>query len=267
MNNNTCLNCGKVVSDKYCSGCGQKTDTHRISFKNFILHDVLHGTFHIEKGILFTAKQALIRPGKAALDYIAGKRISYYNVFLLILIVIGLTLFLRHFYEEILISQGRVSTKDISSLNEASRKMDEILTQKSKLIILLFVPLAALNSFVLFRRKKLNLSEHFIIAGMVLLGILLWTLFANILFYFNLVVEYSDILKGTISIGTTVIVLLYIGYGYINAFRNDYTKLGIAYRTLLFFILLLIEVFLLLLVTVGIVTNWKFGEIIITPFG
>ena len=84
-----CLNCEKEVTDKYCSGCGQKTDTHRISFKNFILHDILHGTFHIEKGILFTAKEALLRPGKAALDYIEGKRIKYYNVFYLVLITIG----------------------------------------------------------------------------------------------------------------------------------------------------------------------------------
>src|SRR5690606_35565277 len=112
MTNKNCLNCGKELTDKFCSGCGQKADTHRISFKNFIFHDVLHGTFHIEKGILFTAKQALIRPGKAALDYIAGKRKSYYNVFLLILMVFGLTLFFKHFYNEILVAQGRGYIKD-----------------------------------------------------------------------------------------------------------------------------------------------------------
>lgn len=36
---------------------------------------------HLDKGIFFTTKQALVRPVKAALDYIAGKRKSYYNVF------------------------------------------------------------------------------------------------------------------------------------------------------------------------------------------
>jgi hypothetical protein len=187
--------------------------------------------------------------------------------FLLILITIGITLFFRHFYEELLINQGSLYVKDTSGLNEASRKMDEILSQKSKLIILLFVPLAALNSFILFRRKKLNLSEHFIISGMILLGILLLSFFGNILFYFNLVVELSDFLKGTISIGTTIIIFLYIAFGYINAFRNDYTKLGIVYRILLFFILLLAEIYLLLYITVGFLTNWEFGEITIAPFG
>ena len=89
MTNTNCLNCGKELTDKYCSGCGQKADTHRITFKNFLFHDLLHGNFHIERGILFAAKEALIRPGKAALDYISGKRKRYYNVFYLILLTFG----------------------------------------------------------------------------------------------------------------------------------------------------------------------------------
>ena len=63
------------------------------------------------------------------------------------------------------------------SLNN-SKKIDELFAQKNKIIIFLFIPFAALNSFILFRRKKLNLSEHSIIAGMILLGILLITEFA-----------------------------------------------------------------------------------------
>ena len=73
MTTKNCLNCEKELIDNYCSGCGQVADTHRITFKNFIFHDLLHGTFHLEKGILFTAKQAAVRPGKAALDYREGR--------------------------------------------------------------------------------------------------------------------------------------------------------------------------------------------------
>src|SRR5690606_7961150 len=249
MTNKNCLNCGKELTDKYCAGCGQKADTHRISFKNFIFHDVLHGTFHIEKGILFTTKQALIRPGKAALDYISGKRIKYYNVFLLILMTFGLTLFFKHFYNEMLIEQGRRYLKDATDLNEASRKIDEILSQKSKVIIFLFVPFAALNSFILFRRKKLNLSEHSIIAGMILLGILLLSLFSILLFYFNLIVDFSDTpIPGIISTFIIVLTFLYIAYGYFNAFASDYSKLGISYRILLFFVLIFLEIVILLLI-------------------
>lgn len=259
MTSNNCLNCGEEVTNKFCSVCGQKTDTHRITFKNFIFHDVLHGTFHIEKGILFTAKQALLRPGKAALDYIAGKRISYYNVFYLILIVTGLLLFVRHFYAQLEGDlENVVETKKF--VNEASRKFDELISEKSKLIIFLFVPFGALNSFLLFRRKKLNLSEHAILSGMLLLGILLISLFGHILFYLNLIVE-SDILSNIISYGTPALAIIYIIYGYYNAFSSDYSKLGITYRVFLFFGLLCLEIMILFLIVVGILTNWKFGHI------
>ena len=163
-------------------------------------------TFHLEKGILFTAKEALLRPGKAALDYIAGKRKRYYNVFYLILITIGVMLFTRH-VDELFTDQSAEIVTEKVYLNEASRKFNELLAQKNKIIIFLFVPFAALNSFTLFRRKKLNLSEHSIIAGMILLGVLLLSTFSQILFWFKLIHQIGMV----ISLLTIALIILYIG--------------------------------------------------------
>lgn len=262
MTNKNCLNCGKELVGKYCSGCGQKADTHRISFKHFIFHDVLHGTFHIERGMLFTAKQALIRPGKAALDYISGKRVRYYNVFYLILITIGLMIFFRH-VDELIYGETPEVIKDTSHMNEASRKINAFFEQKNKFIIFLFVPLGALNSFILFRRKKLNLSEHAILSGMILLGILLISTLSNIYFHFNNLFNFNSNIA---SIVITVIINVYVGYGYVNAFGSDYSRLGITYRILLFFALICLEVLILLYILVGFMTDWKMGQITLSPF-
>lgn len=264
MTNTNCLNCGKVLTDKFCSGCGQKADTHRITFKNFILHDVLHGTFHLDKGILFTAIQALTRPGKASLEYIAGKRKPFYNVFYLILITIGLIIFFNHYYDVIKMAQGEI-IKPEKYLNEASRKIDQIFTEKSKILILLFVPFAALNSFILFKRKKLNLSEHAIIAGMILLGMLLLSLLGHILFYLRLIID-SNALGVTINYLTISLIFFLIGYGYYNAFGSDYSKWKMTYKILLFFIMLSIEICILIFILIGIVTDWKMGTVRISPF-
>lgn len=266
MSTKKCLNCEEKLTGNFCSNCGQKSATHRISFKNFISHDVMHGVFHIERGIFYTAKEALTRPGKAALDYISGKRKRYYNVFYLILICVGLIIFLRHFYEALIVALDSKYVEKRIELNEASKKLDAIFSQKSKIIVLLFVPFAALNSFILFRRKKLNLSEHAIIAGMILLGMLLLTALGNILFYFNLIIEFNDLVANTISISTVTLINLYIGYGYFNAFNSDYSKLGILYRIVLFFGFILFEIVLLLYLLIGYATNWEFGEVILTPF-
>ncbi len=262
MTNKNCLNCGKELTGKYCSGCGQKADTHRISFKHFIFHDVLHGTFHIDKGMLYTAKQALVRPGTAALDYIAGKRARYYNVFYLILITIGLMIFFRH-VDELIYGETTEVIKDTSHMNEASRKINAFFEQKNKFIIFLFVPLGALNSFILFRRKKLNLSEHAIISGMILLGILLLQTFINIYFNFNHLIGLNNALASFIA---TAGIFFYVGYGYYNAFNRDYSRLGISYRILLFFALLCLETAVLLYILIGFMTDWKMGQITLSPF-
>lgn len=151
-------------------------------------------------------------------------------------------------------------------MNEASKTLDKIFAQKSKIVVFLFVSFAALNSFMLFRRKKLNLSEHSIIAGMILLGILLLSTLGTAIFYLDLLIEFSNTLANVISISVTALVFLYIGYGYFNAFGDVYSKLGFAYRILLFFALIFIEMVILLYITVGIITNWEFGEITISPF-
>lgn len=68
MTSKHCLNCVTELVDAFCSDCGQKTDTRHITFKKFLFTDVLHGSFSIERGMLFTTKQAMVCPGKAALD-------------------------------------------------------------------------------------------------------------------------------------------------------------------------------------------------------
>lgn len=264
MTDKNCLNCEKELVGDFCFGCGQKANTHRITFKNFIFHDLLHGTFHIDRGILYTAKQAFTRPGKAALDYISGKRKRYYNVFYLILITIGLMLFFRHIHT---LFPGYVEDNKPDPtrlMNEATKRMDHIFDTQSKFLLLLFVPFGAINSFVIFRRKKLNLSEHAIISGMILLGILLVSMIGNFIFTLNRLVHFSYMV---LSILVAIAINIYVIYGYYNAFARDYTKLGMAYRMLLFYVLICIEIMLVGLVLIGIVTDWKFGLVNIAPFG
>lgn len=262
-----CLNCDKELTDKFCAGCGQKSDTHRISFRNFIFHDLLHGTFHIERGMLFTAKQALRAPGQAALEYLSGKRKRYYNVFYFILIAIGLNIFLSHFHNQMEISLGRPVVPAPPFLNEASKKLDQILDQ-SKIIIGLFVPFAALNAYILFRRKKLNLTEHCIISGMILLGMSLISLMGNVVFTLDLLIEFHGTFHAIYGNTVIALILFQIVHGYYNAFGKDYSKWGITYRIILLFMLLALESYILLLFAVGVVTEWQFYTVnIVGLFG
>ena len=250
-----CLNCESTLSGNFCSNCGQKSAIHRITFRHFIFHDILHGVWHLEKGILFTSKQALVRPGKAALEYLSGKRIRYYNVFYLTLLLIGLNLFINHLQDQL--SHYYFNTVTKLKANSPGAAMDAFLGNNSKLIILSFIPLFATNSFLIFRRKKLNFSEHFIISGMMFLGVMVITTITS-LFYFTYYLKYIDFFTGIVNVMAPLLILVYLTVNYYKTFSEDYTRFQASLRVSLFILLLLIELVLLILLLFGYFSDWKF---------
>jgi len=256
MNHNAnCLNCNTPVADIYCSRCGQKTDTHRITFKHFVMHDILHGVWHFEKGILFSLREGITRPGKAGMDYISGKRIRYYNVFYLILLIIGLNLFITSYYEKL--SHIYLGTNE-AVMTGVVKSVGEFLEHYSKLLIFSFVPLFALNSFLIFRRKKLNLSEHFIIAGMVFLGVMIIVTVTNFFFFLDFI-EHMDFLSSFVNAFTPISIILFILVSYYKTFRDTYSRIRTLLKSLLFIFLLFLELIAILVLFLGYFTNWTYN--------
>ncbi len=255
---NTCLNCERTTSGNFCFNCGQKTDTHRITFKHFIFHYILHGVWHFEKGILFTINESLFRSGEAALDYISGKRIRYYNVFYLTLLISGLNIFLSHFYDTLAYKYLGV----VEEIEENSRhkSLFTFLLDNAKIIILSFIPLFAINSFFIFNKKRLNFSEHFIIAGMIFLGVLTIVSIESIISFLDLV-NYLDVISASISNSMLVIIVLFLIRNYYYTFNDCYSLLAISWRIALFFIVLIVEVFLFAIVLMGFLSNWNYGRL------
>ena len=254
--NQSCLNCNKPTSDNFCSHCGQKTSIHRITFSHFIFHDIIHGVWHFEKGILFTLKEAILRPGKAALDYISGKRIRYYNVFYLTLLLIGLNIYLNHIQDEL--SHYYFQTRLVPEADTAGQRFDSFLSAYSKLVIFSFIPLFAFNSFLLFKERKLNFSEHFIISGMMFLGVMIIQTVCTFI-YFTDYLEYLDILSKIANYATPITILLFLIINYYKTFTADYrSKFEISSRVFLFILFLLIEIAFIFTLLLGYFTNWEY---------
>ncbi|RZJ28516.1 MAG: DUF3667 domain-containing protein [Flavobacterium sp.] len=231
MDNMLCLNCSHEITKNFCANCGQKANTHRITFRHFITHDLLHGVWHIERGILFTAKQALVRPGQAALDYIAGKRIRYYNVFYLCLLVIGVHLALTHLYDAINPARLKSDPDD--------QKVIEFLSHYLKVILLGVVPVIAFNAKLLFGRLKLNWAEHFIISGVNLLGMLLVSIFFLFFNFINGIIP--SVALGWLEVIAFLALAVYPSWTYGNAIKGKYSWLGKCWRLTFFNFLIIIE--------------------------
>lgn len=67
-----CKNCDVEVNQNYCPNCGQATKVKRID-GHYIIHEIEH-ILHFERGILFTIRELLVRPGENIRNFIAGKR-------------------------------------------------------------------------------------------------------------------------------------------------------------------------------------------------
>lgn len=236
MNAANCLNCSQILVGKYCHNCGQTAATHRITTKHFITHDLVHGVWHIDKGILFTLKETFIRPGYAALDYISGKRIRYYNIFYLILIVVGFL---------ILAGGIKGSDKIISHKNPdiaLVMKALDAAVRYFKFILFGLVPVLALNSYVLFRRLKLNYAENLIVAGFGLLGSYVILMLS---FLVGKISQNAENILGPITLLFPILV-------YYQATRGKYKSKSFIGRMIAFYFMLVLEVLVLFVLAVKI---------------
>ncbi|SDR08903.1 Protein of unknown function [Chryseobacterium soldanellicola] len=236
MQKKSCLNCGHQISDEFCPHCGQKSDTARITPRSLIKNDILGLIWHVEARFFRTLKHILFEPGRMAMDYISGKRIIYYNLFSLLLILFGFNVLALHFYLDL----------NPSEIPQESSGIIEFFSTYSKTILFALIPVLALNSWLLFKRMKLNIAEHVIIASVSLSGILALLLVDDVIS----IIGIYDPLSKIINIIDKILVyglLLFPGFTYFNAFKNSYSKLGLLWRLSIFYVLLFIELFAIII--------------------
>ena len=71
-----CLNCNTQLNGRYCHVCGQENLEPKESFWHLVTHFVYDVT-HFDGKFFSTLKYLLLRPGRLATEYLAGRRQSY----------------------------------------------------------------------------------------------------------------------------------------------------------------------------------------------
>lgn len=69
---NNCLNCGSIVTGRFCSECGQRASFHL--GMHDLAHDLFHEFLHFDEKILRTLRLLLFKPGALTTEFIEGKR-------------------------------------------------------------------------------------------------------------------------------------------------------------------------------------------------
>lgn len=153
-----CLNCGNEVTDNYCEKCGQSTDTSRIT-PILLVEELQYGLLHINKGLLYTVKELLVRPGATIRNYLAGKRIEYVKPFLFLIIWGAVYSFVFHFFHFFPVKE--MNNPDNEVLQYIP--LYDWYSSHYALFMLLTLPFFALFTYLLFRKSRCNYIEHLVL--------------------------------------------------------------------------------------------------------
>lgn len=162
-----CQNCGTELIGKHCFQCGQKASTKRIEMR-WLLHELPHAVWHVDKGLLFNVKELFKRPGYAIADYIKGKRRNYYHPVSYLLVLIGimyLTMyyFKAHWYDPL--QDAAMSESDARYWKQYDESQ-QLWTQNYFPYLLIFLPVAALiyQGILRLMKVKFNYAETLVIS-------------------------------------------------------------------------------------------------------
>lgn len=79
-----CKNCKESISGNYCSNCGQPASVKRID-SHYVIHEIEH-VLHLERGIFYTVRELLIRPGETIRHYLSEGRVRLVKPIIFIII-------------------------------------------------------------------------------------------------------------------------------------------------------------------------------------
>ena len=165
-----CKNCDNPLTGKFCSNCGQKSETHAISLTT-LLHDLQHDFFHFDKGILYTSKQLFTRPGEVVRNFILGKRVNYVKPIALVIFLCTLYGILTHLLDiDIFKAMSKNLDSQFAATNEASRSFAknfnnffQWVSTHIAVTTLFTIPFYAIGSRFVFKKSGYNYFEHLVL--------------------------------------------------------------------------------------------------------
>jgi hypothetical protein len=155
-----CKNCGSQVSGNFCSSCGQRADIHKLNM-HFILHDLQHGLFHFDKGVLYTTKQLLTRPGHTIREFLEGKRVRHFQPLSFVIVLATFYGLLWHYLVFDRLHASLIEPRD--DITGASRKIITWITEHFAVDSLILIITSTLVSYVIFKKRKFNLAEYLVL--------------------------------------------------------------------------------------------------------
>lgn len=215
----TCQNCQTTFEGKYCPNCAQKADTHRFTLKHFA-HDLFHALTHADKGIFHLMKELLLKPGKVARDFNAGKRKRYFNPITYMLLVMALQIFITKKTDifngylnnmETMVQQSQQANPEVDAwgsdkMVKAQKENNAKVLEHNRIMNLIFLPFLSLLTWLFFKKSGFNYAENLVFNVLCMAQLLLFFIPICIIYIF---------IPGQIGLLMLLYGLIYLAYTYL----------------------------------------------------
>ena len=167
-----CKNCNNEVNLNYCPNCGQAVKLKRIDGL-YIIHEIEH-VLHFEKGILYTIRELLTKPGENVRYFLSENRSRLMKPIIFIIVTSLIYSLINHFFH---IEKGYLQYQESSkSTTGIIFKWVQEHYGYSNIIMGIFI---AVWTKLLFRKYGYNFYEILILLCFVMgIGMLIFALFA-----------------------------------------------------------------------------------------
>lgn len=169
-----CKSCKEPVSASYCANCGHPVKLKRID-SHYIIHEITH-VLHFEKGILYTVKELLMRPGKSVREFISDNRNRLVKPVIFLIVSSLIYSVTAHFFH--IESYMNFESNEEASVTSAMFKWGDAHAGYANLIMSLFI---AFWIRLFFHKKGYNLYEILILLCFVTgISMMVYSVFALI---------------------------------------------------------------------------------------
>lgn len=160
-----CKNCNQDYEGKYCNNCGQKANAKRLDF-GYLRDEVVTSIFQLERGMLFTMKELVTRPGHSIRAFIEGKRKNHFKP-LAFLLVAG-TLYV---ISNKIVGNTTVVDQFIEGFKEGGQVLPDSPEEKifngiidyQVYVILIAMLIYSVASYLAFIKSGYNFIEHLVL--------------------------------------------------------------------------------------------------------
>ncbi len=160
-----CQNCGQIITENFCSNCGQKK--YKRIDRKYILDEIQYTFLHTNKGFLYSVKNIIKNPGKTAREFIDGNRVNHYKPILLAFVLSGISTFISYK----IIGLNEIMREFYSKQHMNSQFMNDYMSFTSSynsIIMLMLIPFFALITKLAFRKWGHNYYEHVVMNAYIL---------------------------------------------------------------------------------------------------